>query len=433
MVGIKISILQGTANGTAVYAETHSPLTNANGLATLEIGGGTMLSGNFANINWANGPYFVKTETDLNGGVNYTITSTTQLLSVPYALYSKNGLPTGGINGQIITNCNGIPTWTFNGNCPGSIASLNCNDATITQSGDSAIYISIPYTGGDGNYIIETFNVSLGDVISNHGSVNFQNGNGDLNYIIYGSFSATDTIYFSLNISGQNCSITIPLINGQTGITTHTCGATNVHNPAKTYGTMTDQQGNIYKTIVIGNQEWMAENLKTTIYRNGNAITNVTANAQWQNLTTGAWSSYNNSSQNDCPYGKLYNWYAVADPRNVCPTGWHVPTDAEWTTLTTFLGGESIAGGKMKSTGTQNWLSPNTGATNESGFSGLPAAFRYLNGTFYNPLGYNGSWWSSTEDVTVGAWLRQLGYAGGDTSRDGANKRYGFSVRCLRD
>ena len=152
----------------------------------------------------------------------------------------------------------------------------------------------------------------------------------------------------------------------------HNCGATNVHNPAETYGSMTDQQGNVYKTIVIGTQEWMAENLKTTVYRNGNAIDNIIDNTQWIGLTTGAWASYNNDSQYDCPYGKLYNWFAVADPRHVCPTGWHEPTDAEWTTLTDYLGGEEVAGGKMKSAGTQYWIGPNTDATNESGFSGLP-------------------------------------------------------------
>jgi uncharacterized protein (TIGR02145 family) len=215
------------------------------------------------------------------------------------------------------------------------------------------------------------------------------------------------------------------------------CGADSVHNPAKTYGTMTDQQGNVYKTIVIGTQEWMAENLKTTIYRNGDAIANVTGNNQWYFLTTGAWCSYNNNSQYDCPYGKLYNWYAVADPRNVCPTGWHVPTDAEWTTLTSFLGGEAVAGGKLKSTGLQYWVSPNQDATNESGFSGLPGGYRYIFGTF-NYFGYYGSWWSSTEIDTGTAWYRLLLFNDGsvystEASSYGNFKHRGFSVRCLRD
>jgi uncharacterized protein (TIGR02145 family) len=212
----------------------------------------------------------------------------------------------------------------------------------------------------------------------------------------------------------------------------HSCGANIVHNPAKTYGTMTDQQGNVYKTIVIGAQEWMAENLKTTIYRNGNAIANITDNAQWEGLTTGAWASYNNDSQNDCPYGKLYNWYAVADPGHVCPTGWHVPTDDEWTTLTDYLGGAAVAGGKMKTTGLQYWISPNTGATNESGFSGLPGGGHYSNGSF-DGVGSFGNWWSSSEYDTNSVWYRYLTYYNGSAYQYSSNKQSGFSVRCLRD
>ena len=175
-MGIKISILQGSSNGSAVYTETHAPQTNANGLATLEIGGGSLLSGNFANINWANGPFFVKTETDPNGGNNYTITNTSQLLSVPYALYSSsantantattanNGVPAGGTNGQFLTNCNGVATWTTAGQCPGTIASLSCvsanNTGTLTALQAAAgVSSSIPYTGGGGgSYNAQTVN-----------------------------------------------------------------------------------------------------------------------------------------------------------------------------------------------------------------------------------------------------------------------------------
>jgi uncharacterized protein (TIGR02145 family) len=348
-VGVKISILQGSATGSAVYAETHNPLTNANGLATIEIGGGTLLSGNFANINWANGPFFVKTETDVNGGSNYTITNTTQLLSVPYALHANN------------------------------------TSSSVSASGDT-LFI------------------------------------GNLSYIIPGISAA--------NNGG----------GGQSGITAHSCGADSVHNPAKTYGTMTDQQGNVYKTIVIGTQEWMAENLKTPIYRNGNGIANVTDNGQWQYLTTGSWCSYNNNSQYECPYGKLYNWYAVADPRNLCPTGWHVPTDAEWSVLINYLdpnanGGNNVpnvAGGKLKSTGLQFWLSPNQDATNESGFSGLAAGFRGDSGTS-NFVGDNDIWWSSTVSSTSESWTRTLYSSTGSAIRNNLNKGNGFSVRCLRD
>jgi uncharacterized protein (TIGR02145 family) len=212
----------------------------------------------------------------------------------------------------------------------------------------------------------------------------------------------------------------------------HSCGADSVHNPNLNYGSMTDQQGNVYKTIVIGSQEWMAENLKTTIYRNGNAIANITDNAQWSGLTTGAWASYNNDNQYDCPYGKLYNWYAVVDPRHVCPTGWHEPTVAEWTTLLYYLGGPDVVGGKMKTTGTQYWLYPNQDATNESGFSGLPGGARFGDGDFYN-VGYYGVLWSSSEGDAYSAWSRGLTYDSGSATQYSDDKRAGFSVRCLRD
>jgi uncharacterized protein (TIGR02145 family) len=215
----------------------------------------------------------------------------------------------------------------------------------------------------------------------------------------------------------------------EVSFTTTAGGGGIVTNP----GAGVNFNGYTYTSIVLGNgQEWMAENLRTTSYANGDPIQNVTDGTQWSNLTTGAWAHYNNDNQYENPYGKLYNWYTVADPRNVCPTGWHVPTDAEYTLLTDYLGGGAAAGGKMKSTGTQYWLSPNTDATNESGFSGLPGGYRDSNGTF-GGVGDYGYWWSSAEDATDGAWNRDLEYGDGDVGRNNVNKVVGFSVRCLRD
>jgi uncharacterized protein (TIGR02145 family) len=345
---MRISILQGSASGTAVYIETQTPTTNDNGLASLEIGGGTVVSGNISTMDWANGPYFIKTETDANGGSNYSITGTSQLLSVPYAFFSGNGI------------------------------------VGVSSTGDT-LYL----------------------------------GNGT--HLIVPGISAAN------NSSG-----------GQTGITQHTCGADSVHNSTLNYGSMTDQDGNVYKTIVVGTQEWMAENLRARTYRNGVAIPLVTDQTQWAaNWNNGTalpmmcW--YNNDSATyACPYGKLYNWYAVTSSNNVCPTGWHVPSDAEWTTLTTFLGGQNVAGGKMKSTGTQYWQSPNAAADNSSGFSGLPGGTRNFDGTF-GIIGLIGYWWSSTENPTPTAWSRTLVYNFGLVSMNFYEKTNGFSVRCLRD
>ncbi|MFN5371964.1 MAG: FISUMP domain-containing protein [Bacteroidia bacterium] len=416
-VGIKISVLQGSANGAVVYTETHNPLTNANGLATLEIGGGTVLSGNFANINWANGPYFVKTETDLSGGSNYTITNTTQLMSVPYALYAATaGNNTPGPQG---------PAGPQGATGPQGPAGQN---GTNGQNGLSAyqIWLNAGNSGSEVDFLASLQGPS-GNPASDDQNLSVS-ATGDTLFLQNGGFVIIPGIS-AANTGG----------GGQTGITAHSCGATNVHNPDKTYGSMTDQQGNVYKTIVIGTQEWMAENLKTTIYRNGNSIANVTDNAQWGGLTTGAWCYYNNDNQYDCPYGKLYNWYAVADPRNVCPTGWHVPIDAEWSVLINYLdpnadGGNNypnVAGGKLKSTGLQYWLSPNQDASNESGFSGLPAGNR--GGGPFGNVGDVGFWWSSTESDTGDAWDRALGYSDGGAGRSNVVKEAGFSVRCLRD
>jgi uncharacterized protein (TIGR02145 family) len=221
---------------------------------------------------------------------------------------------------------------------------------------------------------------------------------------------------------------------------THTCGTPNIHNPDLNYGTMTDQEGSTYKTIVIGTQEWMAENLNTSIYRNGDAIPTGLSNAEWENTINteqGAWDYYNNDASYSCPYGKLYNWYTCVDARQLCPVGWHVPTDAEWTVLIDYLGGETIAGGKMKTignieAGTGLWYSPNAEATNSSGFSGTPGGSRFYDGT-YNEIGYAGLWWGSSENGPISAWNRAMINSQAGAFRFNYGKQDGYPVRCLRD
>lgn len=196
--------------------------------------------------------------------------------------------------------------------------------------------------------------------------------------------------------------------------------------------------------VTICTQTWATKNLDVTTYSDGTVIPQVTNTTAWANLTTGAWCYYNNDAANNATYGKLYNWYAVAgiydatslaNPalrKSLAPTGWHVPTDSEWTTLTTCLGGENVAGGKMKETGTSNWITPNTGATNQSGFTGLPGGYRTNNGTF-NLIGYYVNWWSSSESGTSGALLRFLTYGSIAATRTVNSRIYGLSVRCIRN
>ena len=195
--------------------------------------------------------------------------------------------------------------------------------------------------------------------------------------------------------------------------------------------TVTDIDGNTYNTVQIGNQVWMSENLKTSRYRNGGSIPNVTGNTAWGILTTGAWSYYNNDVSNNAIYGKLYNWYTTLGD-TLCPTGWGVPTDTEWSTLTTYLGGESVAGGKMKTIGNAYWNDPNTGAINSSGFSVRPGGYRISDGSFVS-IRFVAFFWSATEFDDYGAWSRYLSTSFGNVSRSTSSKSVGASVRCLRD
>jgi uncharacterized protein (TIGR02145 family) len=196
--------------------------------------------------------------------------------------------------------------------------------------------------------------------------------------------------------------------------------------------TVTDIDGNVYQIVTIGTQVWMVENLKVTHYRNGNEIPNVTVPTTWQGLTTGACCEYNNDINNVATYGRLYNWYSVNDSRNIAPAGWHVPSDEEWQILVDYLGDSVVAGGKIKEIGTTHWVSPNTGATNESGFSGLPGGCRYSNGNFLY-MGSYAYYWSSTEYNSDNAWDRYLGFNYSQVSHDCNYKQRGFSVRCVRD
>ena len=204
-------------------------------------------------------------------------------------------------------------------------------------------------------------------------------------------------------------------------------------NPELTYGTMTDLNGNIYKTVTIGTQTWMAENLRTTKYYDDTPIPNVTDDIEWSNLTSGAYCSNNNTTivEKIATYGMLYNWYAVNSGK-LAPMGWHIPTDAEWKTLTDYLEGISIAGGKLKETGTTHWYSPNTDATNENGFTALPGHCRNERGSFFD-FGHYGYWWSNTEYGAGTALLRNMVYDDNNVGKYYCLKKYGCSVRCVMD
>jgi len=202
-----------------------------------------------------------------------------------------------------------------------------------------------------------------------------------------------------------------------------------INNP----GTVIDQDGNVYHTIIIGTQVWTVENLRTTKYRNGESIASVNDDTKWYSLSTGGWCNYNNDPANSTTYGMLYNWYAGNDSRGIAPKGWHIPSDNEWTILINYLaGGERAAGGKLKEAGLTHWLKPNIDATNKTGFTALPAGYRNFTGTFLG-IGFAEYLWSSDEEDTDDAICRSIYCNSSDVEKSSFYKTVGISVRCVKD
>lgn len=202
--------------------------------------------------------------------------------------------------------------------------------------------------------------------------------------------------------------------------------------PVKETEQVKDRDGNVYHAVAIGSQVWFAENLKTTHYRNGDPVPDVLNETVWRKLVTGAFCNYDNDNANATAYGRLYNWYAVSDRRNICPEGWHIPSDQEWYRLTSYLGGEMLAGGKLKESTPGHWLIPNTGATNESGFSALPGGYRSSRGIF-QILDTYAFYWTSTSNSDNTAWSWFLQNDSREVTRIENLKTFGFSIRCVKD
>jgi uncharacterized protein (TIGR02145 family) len=258
---------------------------------------------------------------------------------------------------------------------------------------------------------------------------------------IYGlriTIAISSILIFSLLISFKQS-------NGQlSNKDTDTSGITDLQTQ-----TVKDIDGNVYNTVTIGTQVWMKENLKATKYNDGTAIQNIKVDSTWASLTTGAYCDYLNTPTYSATYGRLYNWYVIDNNaatkassnggKKVCPAGWHVPTDKEWAALKTYLGGDSLAGGKLKETGSAHWVDPNWGATNESGFTALPGGGRYYYGAFSRLWDY-GCWWSTTEFFLTPneknaelAFFSNITYADVKMNRENGLKNNGFSVRCLKN
>ena len=256
------------------------------------------------------------------------------------------------------------------------------------------------------------------------------------------SISANPTITNSKTIDGSGTGIFQSNLAGLTANTLYHVRAYATNSAGTAYGqdrtfrtdpvTINDYDGNSYSVIRIGNQLWTGENLKTTRYVTGTAIPIVTDNDAWNALTTPGYCWYdNNMSAYKDIYGALYNWYAV-NAGNLCPAGWHASTDDDWITLANYLGGQSEAGGSLKEMGTSHWFSPNTGAANEDNFTALPGGYRFDSGVFDN-LRSTGYWWTSTTYTSSDAWYRNINYNESRLFRATKNKKFGHSVRCVRD
>ena len=280
-----------------------------------------------------------------------------------------------------------------------------------------------------------------GNISSNGGAAIIARG------VCFG-LNSEPTIADSKTINGTDTGIFTSIMGNLTAKTKYYVRAYATNNVGTAYGNIfsfttsdlyiqgsgaTDIDVNVYTTIILGSQEWFVENLKSTRYRNGDTIPNITDNTLWSNLATDACCDYENKPSNSVIYGKLYNFYAVDDFRNICPVGWHVPSNAEWTILINYLGGESEAGGKLKEVGTAHWLSPNLGATNESGFSALPGGIRGSFAGLYSYITEEGDWWTSTEDDEANAWERYVGFDNNTVTSHYYDKKLGLSVRCIKN
>lgn len=257
--------------------------------------------------------------------------------------------------------------------------------------------------------------------------------------VCWDTLGAIPTIDGNKTIDGSGTEAFTSLITGLKPGTVYQVRSYAINDEGISYGSsevfvtdLADIEGNVYNTVTIGTQFWMVENLKTSKYKDGTPIPKVTDKIAWSNLSTSGVCLYNTDSLSfKSTYGKLYNWYTVATGK-LCPNGWHIPSDSEWTTLTNGLGNENYAGGKLKEIGITHWADPNTGATDIAGFTALPGGARNYDGVFRN-IGNYGGWWSSLEFGSMTAWSRSLYYNDIKMISTDDYKKDGLSVRCLKN
>ena len=429
-IALRISIVRGDAiTGITVYSETYNLSTNEYGQVDVIIGRNPDPGYNFSYIDWSDDIYFLKTELDERGGTDYTTMSITQLLAVPYALFAENVRNNGSND---IDPHNEIQSLVINGQ---QLSITNGNSIILPDEVDDAdpdpeneLITEIAINGS--NLEITEASVKKTVDLSNIPGLNDRQS---LSEVLRAGNSAGGNAIANLADPERDQDAATKAYVDELESKVNALEEMLIN--ASLYK-LFDVEGNSYSVVLIGTQTWMAENLRTTSFNDGTFIPYVMDNTEWQNLTVPAYCWYNHGRNigGDTygnKYGNLYNWYAV-NTGKLCPEGWHVPTDNDWKVLTTFLGGESIAGEKLKEAGYVNWASSNTAATNESGFTALPGGLRFNTGAFRD-ISFYGYWWTSTVFENDLAWYRGLNSSGNDVYRNYNYKNSGFSVRCLRD
>ena len=414
----------GTAYGNEVTFVTLTPAPVAPTLTTTEITGITQTT--------ATGGGNITSDGGATVSARGVCWSTSTNPTIALSTKTADGIGTGSFTSSLAGLTAGT-TYYVRSYATNSVGTAYGNELSFTTTSSAAALVPTITTTAV-SALASTTVSSGGYITSDGGAAVTARG-------VCWSVSANPTIAFSTTSDGTGSGIYGSSLTGLTANTTYYVRAYATNSAGTAYGNeisftttiqVTDIDGNKYNTVRIGTQLWMQENLKTTLYRDGTAIPNITDNAAWMAQTSGAYSWYNNDQTNyKAAYGALYNFYAAVDNHNLCPTGWHVPTTAEWTSLVNYLGGEYAAGGKLKESGTDHWTSPNTGATNETAFSAFAGSYR-LEGGFAGNFGYYGFWWSSSEFSSTDAMARLMSYDNDDVYSGNYNKNYGFSVRCLQ-
>ncbi len=439
-VSMRVSILQGNVSGTVVYTETHSATTNANGLVSIEIGNGTG-SDDFSAINWANGPYFVKTETDVNGGNDYDIIGVSQLLAVPYAMYAHTAGNVPDVSG-FITSADIPAQVNADWNATSGVSQiLNKPDFDVLVARVDSIAEAVGATGVTipSSYIV-TFdaNGGNGEMMPQHFTPGVSQALFDFEY------SNASAYFVGWNTSADGSGATYR--NGQ-----EISIWQNITLYAQWTANFTDSRdGNVYNAVSIGGMTWMAENLR---YVGSIALGSTTS-------TTTKYRYYPNGVESNVPtYGYLYNWPAAmngassssANPsgvQGICPNGWHLPSDAEWTQLTDYLSSHSeyqcdaaaLKIGKSLAS-TNGWSSSTTACAvgnmpadnNNTGFGALPAGCYNASGATFENFGLDAPYWSATEYDSGSVFDRSIYYNNAYVNKTNYGKARAMGVRCVRD